>query len=119
MALHLVESSSVQQWFLYMIENKYQHYYTGICKDLAKRFAQHRNSGPLCAKALRGKGPLTMIYSVSLVNHSEALKMEIWVKKLTKKKKIQLVDGELNCPFHIQVVPKITVPEDECNTITT
>tara|TARA_R110001606_G_scaffold338407_2_gene486511 strand:- start:349 stop:678 length:330 start_codon:yes stop_codon:yes gene_type:complete len=109
----------VQQWFLYIIENKYQHYYTGICKDLVKRFAQHQNSGPLCAKALRGKGPLIMIYSVSLASHSEALKMEIWVKKLTKKKKIQLVDGELDCPFHIQIVPKITVTEYEYNTITT
>ena len=70
---------------------------------MSKRFAQHQSSGPLCAKALRGKGPLKMIYAVSLVDHSDALKMELWVKKLTKAKKIQLISGKLACPFDVKL----------------
>nr|WP_233075871.1 GIY-YIG nuclease family protein [Paraglaciecola chathamensis] len=106
----MVKSSyNVQPWFLYIIENKYQHYYTGICKDLSKRFAQHQSSGPLCAKALRGKGPLKMIYAVSLVDHSDALKMELWVKKLTKAKKIQLISGKLACPFDVKLASLVTL----------
>ncbi|GAC35295.1 GIY-YIG nuclease family protein [Paraglaciecola polaris] len=100
----------MQPWFLYIIENKYQHYYTGICKDLDKRFTQHYTSGPLCAKALRGKGPLTMIYAVGLTDHSTALKMEIWVKKLTKAKKVQLVSGSLSSPFNVEMAPLVNTP---------
>ncbi|WP_232283251.1 GIY-YIG nuclease family protein [Paraglaciecola sp. T6c] len=105
---------NVQPWFLYIIENKYQHYYTGICKDLSKRFAQHNSSGRLCAKALRGKGPLKMIYAVELVDHSDALKMELWVKKLTKAKKVQLVSGKLVSPFTTDAAPLATVDKTEC-----
>ncbi|MEM5498410.1 GIY-YIG nuclease family protein [Paraglaciecola mesophila] len=104
----------MQPWFLYIIENKYQHYYTGICKDLSKRFVQHSSSGPLCAKALRGKGPLKMIYAVKLLDHSDALKMELWVKKLTKAKKVQLVSGKLLSPFATEAAPVATAGTTEC-----
>jgi putative endonuclease len=90
----------LQVWFLYIIENKYQHYYTGICKNLQKRFAEHQASGLKCAKALRGKGPLTMIYCCQLDSHSHALKMELWLKKLTKAQKCQFVTGALPCPHN-------------------
>jgi putative endonuclease len=90
----------LQVWFLYIIENKYQHYYTGICKNLQKRLAEHQASGLKCAKALRGKGPLAMIYCCQLDSHSHALKMEVWLKKRTKAQKRLFIAGDLPCPHN-------------------
>jgi putative endonuclease len=89
----------VNPWYLYIIENKLGHYYTGICKDLARRFSEHQSSGIKCAKALKGKGPLSLIYCCQLGDHSNALKMELWVKSLNKDKKIRLVNNSLDCSF--------------------
>ncbi len=86
-------------WTLYIIENKYGHLYTGICKDVSKRFAQHQASGNLCAKALRGKGPLNLRYAAQVGDHSTALKAEMWVKKLTRRQKDKLLCGDLTLAF--------------------
>jgi len=82
-------------WYLYIIENKYSHYYTGICTDIKRRFEEHQASGVKCAKALKGKGPLTLKFKTLVGSHSEALKAEIWVKKLSKANKIKLLNNSL------------------------
>lgn len=96
----------VNTWYLYIIENKLGHYYTGICKDLARRFSEHQGSGIKCAKALKGKGPLSLIFCCQLEDHSSALKMECWVKRLNKDNKIRLVNDRLDCSFsHCRLSP--------------
>jgi putative endonuclease len=96
----------VNPWYLYIIENKLGHYYTGICKDLARRFSEHQGSGIKCAKALKGKGPLSLLFCCQLADHSSALKMEFWVKSLNKDKKIRLVSNTLDCDFsHTRLSP--------------
>ncbi|MBU3003166.1 GIY-YIG nuclease family protein [Paraglaciecola arctica] len=80
-------------WYIYIIENKLGQFYTGICTDIERRFAEHQSNGPKCAKALKGKGPLTLKLSGKVENHSEALKLEIWIKKLSKANKIKLVNN--------------------------
>lgn len=84
------------KWYLYIIENKYSHYYTGICTDINRRFEEHQTSGVKCAKALKGKGPLILKFQTLVGSHSEALKTEIWVKKLSKANKIKLLNNSLN-----------------------
>ena len=86
-------------WFVYIIENKFGHFYTGICKDLSRRFNEHASSGSKCAKALKGKGPLQLKFACQLAEHSQALKMEVWIKKLSKSQKQQLVASDLPSPF--------------------
>lgn len=83
----------MKQWYLYIIENRLAQYYTGICIDIDRRFEEHQSSGPKCAKALKGKGPLTLKFSCKVDSHSEALKLEIWIKKLNKANKIKLVNN--------------------------
>ena len=89
------------QWYAYIVENKLGQYYTGICTDVERRFNEHQFSGPKCAKALKGKGPLVLKLWCIVGNHSEALKIEIWIKKLNKTKKIKLVENCL-CDSLIQ-----------------
>ncbi|MEP0356845.1 MAG: GIY-YIG nuclease family protein [Paraglaciecola sp.] len=87
-------------WYVYIIENKLKQYYTGISTDLARRFNEHQTNGPKCAKALKGKGPLTLKFYCKTQTHSDALKTEIWIKKLKKVNKIKLVNNQLcNSPI--------------------
>ncbi|MCV2886057.1 GIY-YIG nuclease family protein [Aestuariibacter sp. AA17] len=81
-------------WYLYIIENKLGHFYTGITKNVAKRICEHQAQGPKTAKALKGKAPLTLKYSQLVGDHSTALKMEIAVKKLSKIQKLAIISGE-------------------------
>ncbi|MFT7413078.1 MAG: putative endonuclease [Paraglaciecola sp.] len=87
-------SHYVTQWYTYIVENKLGQYYTGICTDVKRRFSEHQSSGPKCAKALKGKGPLVLKLWSVVGNRSEALKIEIWIKKLSKSNKIKLVNND-------------------------
>lgn len=78
---------------MYIIENRLAQYYTGVCTDIERRFDEHQSSGQKCAKALKGKGPLILKFWCIVANQSEALKIEIWIKKLSKANKIKLVNN--------------------------
>ena len=76
-------------WYLYILRCGDGTLYTGITNDLPKRFAAHcAGKG---AKYTRGRGPLEMVYRECCADHSEALKREAEVKKLTRQQKLELI----------------------------
>ena len=85
-------------WHLYIIENRLCQLYTGITTDPQRRFDEHSQNSPRSAKALRGKGPLTMRYCIAVGNKSEALRLELWVKRQSRQNKLKLIDGSLHLP---------------------
>jgi len=80
-------------WHLYILRLTNDHLYTGITTDIERRIEQHRQGKG--AKYLRGKGALQLVFTQELGGHSQALKAEHLVKKLSKEKKEMLVHGEL------------------------
>jgi len=82
-------------WHLYLIRLANGHLYTGITTDVARRLDEH-GGGLKGAKALRGKGPLELVFSTSVGTRSDALKLEYAIKRLPKRQKEQLVSGELS-----------------------
>lgn len=87
-----------------MIENKYKQIYTGISTDWQRRYKEHSNNGTKTAKALKGKGPLQIVFCVKLNDQTDAMQAEIWVKKQTRKKKLALIRQENELPFkHLAV----------------
>jgi putative endonuclease len=78
-------------WYLYMIQCGNGHLYTGITKDIGRRFNEHQAGGAKSAKYLKGKGPLTLVYRECVGSHSQALKLEINIKKLSRPQKLLLV----------------------------
>lgn len=48
-------------WFLYLIRTADNKLYTGITTDVERRYQQHQSGKG--AKALRGKGELTLAFS--------------------------------------------------------
>jgi putative endonuclease len=65
--------------------------YTGITSNVQRRFLEHQQQNGKCAKYLRGKAPLTLLFSQAIGTRSEALKMEHVIKALSKDKKEILI----------------------------
>ncbi|TLF45957.1 GIY-YIG nuclease family protein [Halomonas urmiana] len=74
-------------WYLYLIETAAGALYTGITTDVDRRLAEHRAGRG--AKALRGKGPLVLLYHERVGDHGEALRREAAVKRLSAAAKRQ------------------------------
>ena len=77
-------------WYLYILRCKDGSLYTGITTDVEKRFEAHQNGKG--AKYTRGRGPLELIYRESCGTHSDALKREVAVKRLSREQKQALID---------------------------
>lgn len=80
----------MNNWYLYMVQTSNGLLYTGISTDPQRRLRQH--SGELAggAKALRGKGPLTLVYQQPVADKSAAAKAEYQLKQLPRSAKLAL-----------------------------
>ncbi len=76
-------------WFLYVARCADGSLYTGIARDVNARIALH-NIGK-GARYTRGRGPLDVCATRRCASKSEALKLEIAVKKLPLSKKEELI----------------------------
>lgn len=80
-----------KQWVLYILECGDGTLYTGITDDLERRLKAHREGRG--AKYTRGRGPLTLRYTEPCEDHSQALKRELRVKRLTRPEKLKLLES--------------------------
>ncbi|EBG7575143.1 GIY-YIG nuclease family protein [Salmonella enterica] len=81
--------ATMTPWYLYLIRAADNALYTGITTDVARRYRQHQTGKG--AKALRGKGELTLAFAAQVGNRSLALRIEYRIKQLTKRQKERLV----------------------------
>ena len=79
-------------WFVYIIEYRNSFLYTGITTDFKRRFEEHQTGGKKAAKALKGKGPLKLVFLQKMQNRSHASKAEHLIKKLTKDQKNKIIN---------------------------
>lgn len=78
-------------WELYILLCGDGTFYTGIARDAEKRLEMHRSGKG--AKYTRGRMPLQMVYRETGLDHSQALRRELEIKKLTRAQKEALVSG--------------------------
>jgi putative endonuclease len=81
----------MSEWYVYMVRCRDGSLYTGIATDVARRFAQHQKGGPAGSKYLKGRGPLTLVFTKNIGDKSQALKMEARVKRLSKIEKERMI----------------------------
>lgn len=93
------QKKSDKPWFIYLIKNKLNQLYCGISVDVERRFLEHASNSPKCAKALKGKAPLKLVFCAQVGSHSAALTLEYYLKKQTREKKNQLIEGAFNLPY--------------------
>ena len=68
--------------------------YTGWTNDLEGRVCSH-NAG-VGAKYTKTRLPVKLVYSEILYSKSEALKRELEIKKLSRKKKLELIESSVS-----------------------
>lgn len=78
-------------FYVYILECSDKTLYTGYTNSLEKRIKKH-NLG-IGSKYTRGRRPVKFVYTENFPDKSSALKREIEIKSLTRKKKIQLIKG--------------------------
>lgn len=93
----------MSDWSVYLIRTRSGSLYTGITRDVARRFEEHTSGGPRAAKALRGRGPLTLAFQQAVADKSAALKLELQIKKWPKVRKEALIAGDIALPVPEQV----------------
>ncbi|MCP1439479.1 putative endonuclease [Erwinia persicina] len=76
-------------WHLYIVQTAGGALYTGITNDVPRRFKQHQAGTG--AKALRGKGPLTLLFHCEAGDRASASRLEYRIKQLKRQEKIRLV----------------------------
>ena len=80
-------------WNLYILRCGDGTLYTGITNNVEKRLAAHQAGKG--AKYTRGRNPLELAYQEECGSHSDALKREAAVKKLTRERKEMLICHKL------------------------
>lgn len=78
-------------YYVYMIRCNDNSLYTGITKDVERRYQEHASKGKKAAAYTRSRNvvKLEMVWSVS--DRSQASKLEHTIKKMTKLEKEDLI----------------------------
>lgn len=81
-------------YFVYILECSDGSLYTGITKDVIKRLDEH-NTKETGAKYTKARRPVKLLYEEPSDNRSTASRREYAIKKLTRLKKLQLIQENL------------------------
>lgn len=76
---------------VYMLRCSDNSLYTGITNDFEKRYQTHISQGKDAAKYTKSRKVVSVVAAWETESRSNALKLEIRIKKLTKEKKELLV----------------------------
>ncbi len=80
------------EYFVYIVKCSDETLYTGIATDIHRRLDEHNNSSK-GAKYTRVRRPVELVYFEVCEDRSSATKREYFIKKLSKKKKLELIDA--------------------------
>ena len=88
------ENEQAVSCFVYMLRCADGTLYTGWTRDLAARVEAH-NSGR-GAKYTRSRRPVELVYAIALPDRSAAQHREWEIKRLSRAKKLDLIQGQEN-----------------------
>ena len=80
-------------WFVYLLECRGGSIYTGICIDVAARYAQHATGKG--ARYTRAHPPVRLLATIACSDRSAASKAEYQIKRLSAKAKRELVESRV------------------------
>ena len=78
-------------YYVYIVECADGTFYTGITTDVERRLLEH-NFSFKSAKYTRSRRPVRLVYSAVVGDRSAASKEEYRIKKLTKAKKLDIIN---------------------------
>jgi len=80
-----------KKYYVYILECRDKSWYTGITTEIERRMKEH-NSGK-GAKYTRVRLPTKLVHFWEIDGRKMASKLEYFIKSLTKKKKLRLVES--------------------------
>jgi len=78
-------------YYVYILKCSDNTLYTGITTDIARRIDEHNNSDK-GAKYTKLRRPVSLVYSEESEDRSSASKREYAIKKLSREKKLELIN---------------------------
>jgi len=85
---------SKEAWYVYIIQTEKGVLYTGITKDIERRFNEHMFEKKKGAKFFRGSIPEKIVYQENCDSRSTATKREIEIKKMKRSQKLDLIESK-------------------------
>ena len=82
----------MDKWSVYLVRCGDDSLYAGVALDVERRLEEHRE-GKRGAKYLRGRGPLELVMAREVGDKGLALKVELGIKKLSRKVKQRLIEN--------------------------
>ena len=79
-------------YYIYMLKCADESLYTGIATNISRRVDEHNNSEK-GAKYTKARRPVELVYSEESENRSSASKREYEIKKMTRIKKLELINA--------------------------
>lgn len=83
-----------KNWYVYMLRCEDNSLYTGITLDLKRREKEHITKNENCAKYTRTHQALRIESAWKTKSRVNASRLEFYIKKLNKKQKEEIVNGE-------------------------
>jgi homoserine kinase type II len=77
-------------WVVYILRCSDDSLYTGMTNNIEKRFAAHNNG--VAAKYTRSRRPVTLLTTSAKMDRSDAMRLEIKIKRLPRAKKIAALE---------------------------
>jgi predicted GIY-YIG superfamily endonuclease len=90
------DGPTADAWFVYMVRCADGSLYTGIARDVARRFEQH-NKGT-ASRYTRSRRPVELVYHEAQSGQSAALKREAAIKALDRREKLKMARRKLKPP---------------------
>lgn len=81
-----------EEWEVYIIQDTLGNLYTGITKDLERRFLEHK-AGKKGAKFFSFASPEKIVFREKHESRSSALKKEAAIKKMKRQEKLALIES--------------------------
>ncbi|ART79972.1 GIY-YIG nuclease family protein [Oceanisphaera avium] len=78
-------------WYLYLVRCVDGSLYAGISLDPQRRCHEHNQQRSRASRYVWARRPAQLVWNKPVASHSEALKLEIKLKRLSKAQKEQLI----------------------------
>ena len=81
------------EWSLYILKCCDDSFYTGITKDIERRFKMHQDGK--ASRYTRVRRPVELLYQEKCGDRTDALVRECEVKEFSRKKKEELINNRM------------------------
>ena len=79
------------KWYMYVVECADGSLYTGITTCVTRRLNEHNYSSSRGAKYTRSRRPVRLVMTKEFESHSNAASAEWKFKKLSRKRKLEII----------------------------